>query len=136
MTSQAMFSSLPDPVKAKPIATFMGNLASPSIGHHVERRLYKCENGYLVVSAADVPFSGPETYIFKSDSKGEVLSYSELPGSFRGALDHKRALENAGFEVKGSPSTSNIAIQVAIDTCEAQVLKLQESIKNLKGYLT
>lgn len=54
---------------------------------------------YVVVSAADVLYSGPETYIFPADKEGEVLSWSEIKGSFRGALNHTRALHNAGYEV-------------------------------------
>lgn len=47
---------------------------------------------YVVVSATVVPGSGPETYMFASDEDGNVLSWGELPGSFRGGLDHKKAL--------------------------------------------
>lgn len=55
---------------------------------------------YVVVSAADVSFSGPETYIFGSDKTGEIVSWSELDGSFKGDLDHGQALRNAGYVVK------------------------------------
>lgn len=48
---------------------------------------------YLIVSAADVPYSGPETYVFPADANGKVVDRGELPGSFRGALDHARAIE-------------------------------------------
>ena len=54
---------------------------------------------YVVVSAVDVPFSGPETYIFGADENGEIVNWMELPGSFRGALDHNEALEGAGYTV-------------------------------------
>jgi hypothetical protein len=54
---------------------------------------------YVWVSAADVPFSGPETYIFGADENGEVLDWCELRGSFKGALDHEEALRGAGYEV-------------------------------------
>ncbi len=53
---------------------------------------------HVLVSAADVPFSGPETYIFPADETGKVLDWGELDGSFRGSLDHARALANAGYE--------------------------------------
>lgn len=75
-----------------------------------DARLYKVdppmtyEDGrqtkYVVVSAVNVPFSGPETYIFPADSHGKALSWLELPGSFRGALDHTRALEGAGYDIE------------------------------------
>jgi hypothetical protein len=54
---------------------------------------------HVWVSAADVPFSGPETYIFGSDADGKVLDWCELDGSFRGGLDHEEALRGAGYEV-------------------------------------
>jgi hypothetical protein len=59
-------------------------------------------NGYdlVVVSAVDNPFSGPETYIFGVDENGAIVDWMELPGSFRGALDHNEALEGAGYTVK------------------------------------
>lgn len=55
---------------------------------------------YVVVSAADAMFSGPKTYIFPADETGEIVSWSELDGSFKGGLDHEQALSNAGFEVQ------------------------------------
>ena len=74
-----------------------------------DARLYRMDppyigNDYVVVSAVTVPNTmtlsgGPETYIFKSDSHGLILNLSELPGSFRGDMDHKRALANAGYTI-------------------------------------
>ena len=65
-----------------------------------DARLYALSGGgYVVVSAVDADFSGPETYIFASDEKGNVLDWTELDGSFRGEFNHKMALENAGYEV-------------------------------------
>lgn len=53
--------------------------------------------GWVIVSAAIVPFSGPETFIFSADEEslktGSPISWAELPGSFKGALDHQAALE-------------------------------------------
>ncbi len=54
---------------------------------------------FVVVSAVCVMFSGPETYIFPTDEGGEVLDWSELEGSFRGGLDHEKALRDAGYEL-------------------------------------
>jgi hypothetical protein len=51
------------------------------------------------VSAVTVPHTGPETYIFTSTEDGEVLDWAELPGSYRGGLDHAEALRRAGYEV-------------------------------------
>lgn len=69
---------------------------------HVNQRLYKCSGEpatlpeYVIVSAAVL---ANETYIFKANSNGEVVSWSDLNGSFHGALDHERALRNAGYTV-------------------------------------
>ena len=63
-------------------------------------RLSKPLEGFshVVVSAANVPFSGPETFIFGgTNEKGEV-EWKELTGSFKGDLDHARALRDAGYE--------------------------------------
>jgi hypothetical protein len=56
---------------------------------------------FVVVSAVNAPFSGPETYIFPADADGKVTSYGELEGSFRGSLDMWQALRNAGYEPHG-----------------------------------
>lgn len=66
-------------------------------------RVYRLDpplNGvdYVWVSATST-YSGPETYIFASDADGAVLDWGELPGSFRGGLDHAEALRGAGYEV-------------------------------------
>lgn len=54
---------------------------------------------FVVVSAATVAVSGPETYIFGSNEKGEIVSWSELPGSARGTLSHSEALSDAGYQL-------------------------------------
>jgi len=55
---------------------------------------------YVIVSAAVVPYSGPETYIFGADADGkDVIDWSEMPGSYKGGLDHEAALRLAGYEV-------------------------------------
>jgi len=64
-----------------------------------DARLYRFEDGtFVVVSAVNAPVTGPETYIFDSDELGVVSNWNELGGSFRGALDHERALRNAGHD--------------------------------------
>ncbi len=52
---------------------------------------------YVIVSASVVPFSGPETYIFPANEEGEVISWGEMDGSYRGGLSHKEAIRNAGW---------------------------------------
>jgi hypothetical protein len=123
----ALLLALPGPRYAPGmgIATFVRNIDSgqrdPRFGK-VEQRLYRVippvtwqdhdEEGqlrehradYVIVSASQVPrpFGGPETYIFPHSGKSgddEPLSYGELPGSFKGALDHERALQGAGYKI-------------------------------------
>jgi hypothetical protein len=59
---------------------------------------------YVIVSAV-VAYSGPETYIFPARTSTErpggfeSINSLELPGSFRGSLDHAQALNNAGYRV-------------------------------------
>lgn len=69
--------------------------------YNVEGQPYERSAAYVIVSAADVPLSGPETYIFPATAKGEIDDFGELEGSYRGGLDHRLALENAGYEVDG-----------------------------------
>ena len=59
----------------------------PPIGH----------TKYVVTSAANVVFSGSETYIFPCTEQGKVLDWGELDGSYKGGLDHEQAIENAGW---------------------------------------
>jgi hypothetical protein len=57
---------------------------------------------FVWVHAANVPFSGPETYIFPCDSDGEVKDWAEMQGSFKGGMDLERALEGAGYVVEAA----------------------------------
>lgn len=54
---------------------------------------------YVVASAVDVPYSGPETYIFPANRDGKIVDWGELNGSMRGTLDIDYAMENAGYVV-------------------------------------
>jgi hypothetical protein len=92
-------------------ATYLRSLNREEGSPVVEARLYRmaepvryedngeCITRYVVVSASNVPYSGPETYIFPADDQGAVLNWSELSGSFKGALDHDQAIRNAGWEL-------------------------------------
>ena len=62
------------------------SLSEPLEGHN-----------YIVVSAADAPYTGPETFIFGCDERGNAIDFGELEGSFRGSLDHDKALKYAGY---------------------------------------
>lgn len=58
---------------------------------------------HVIVSAADAFDTGPETYIFGAkhvDGKWRVDNWGEMEGSFRGALDHEAALQNAGYKLE------------------------------------
>lgn len=58
------------------------------------------ETSFVVVSATVVPYGfGPETYIFPADENGNVISWGELKGSYKGGLSHKTALHRAGYTV-------------------------------------
>jgi hypothetical protein len=99
----------------KKIATFVKHLKE---GFQGDARLYRVEPpieqehwdfvkekrviskyDYVVVSAAVVMGDGPETYIFGADEQGTVLCWNELEGSFRGELNHEKALAGAGFTI-------------------------------------
>lgn len=55
---------------------------------------------YVIVSAADDKFSGPETYLFPADETGEIVNWDELDGSYKGGFDHARALAGAGYLIR------------------------------------
>ena len=83
-------------------ATLIKNLT----GWNGDARLYRMDppyqgNDHVVVSGITTAFDTgtPETYIFKSDPDGRVDDYCELQGSFRGAVDHARALKGAGYSI-------------------------------------
>lgn len=59
----------------------------------------KALTSFVVVSAASMMFSGPETYIFPANEAGEVINWGELEGSYRGGLSHRAALLNAGYVI-------------------------------------
>jgi hypothetical protein len=52
---------------------------------------------YVIVSAANAMFSGPETYIFPANDAGEVTDWTEMDGSYRGGLCHESAIASAGW---------------------------------------
>lgn len=69
-----------------------------------EAKLYKLSEplegySFVVVSSVVVMFSGPETYVFPSNKNGEVTDWRELKGSYKGDLNHEKALKNAGYKV-------------------------------------
>ena len=80
-------------------ATFIRKAAGTWIG---DARLYRLSEplegfDHVVVSAVTLLSGRPETYIFGTGDLGESGEDGELKGSFRGGLDHARALEGAGY---------------------------------------
>lgn len=57
------------------------------------------ETKYVVVSAVCPPMAMPETFIFASDSEGNVRQWMELEGSLRNVYDIDLALLNAGYNL-------------------------------------
>ena len=53
----------------------------------------------LMTSTPKGVIGGPETYIFGADVHGTIVSWMDLPGSFKGSMDHAKALRNAGYEI-------------------------------------
>lgn len=56
---------------------------------------------HVVVSAIPAAFDhgGPETFVFAADESGKITNFMDLEGSFRGDMDHDRALRGAGYEI-------------------------------------
>lgn len=82
------------------VATYVGQVLGFEDG-----RLYRLSSpllhrgistNHVVVSAAVVE-AGPETLVLAATADGGILEYWEAPGSFRGALDHARALRGCGY---------------------------------------
>jgi hypothetical protein len=71
--------------------------ASVAYGYEEEQS----ETNYVVISALPRAFDTgrAETYIFPADKDGNVLSWGELPGSYRGGTDHDKALAGLGFYI-------------------------------------
>lgn len=64
----------------------------------VETR-YHARTSFVAVQA-HCPCPGvEETHILPTDPGGKVIDWNDLPGSYTGSCDHKRALWLAGYEV-------------------------------------
>ena len=55
---------------------------------------------FAIVSAVVASMTGPETYLFPSDGKGNVTSWLELEGSRRGTPDIAAVVEAMGYQIK------------------------------------
>lgn len=92
------------------IATDYGRVSPEE--SHVDQRLYHVDPAivdyddsysWVVLSAADTPDHGIETYIFPSDTVGNIMDWLELEGSQRGTLSHERILTDMGYEIIPPP---------------------------------
>ena len=54
---------------------------------------------YVITSATQVEFTGPETYMFAADENGKITDWCELPASYRGELNHKKCFENINYQI-------------------------------------
>jgi hypothetical protein len=72
---------------------------SPEVTYTVGPDYDKVRKTAYVVTSATVAYSGPETYIFPANKDGEILSWLELPGSYRGGLNHEQAIANVGSDL-------------------------------------
>lgn len=54
---------------------------------------------HIVVSAAQISNILKETYIFEADYNGNIMGFSELAGSQKNTLSHKKVLEDIGYFV-------------------------------------
>lgn len=63
------------------------------------KRIMKKYNSY---NQSDYDCLQPETYIFGCNCSGDIISWAELDGSYRGGMSHAQALQNAGYEIVSS----------------------------------
>lgn len=94
--------------ESKGTASFIMNLSC--IDNTQKKALYKLNppvnNGdggtceYVVVSSIVSFVSGPETFIFPANKKGEVTCWLELDGSQQGIVSFEEALNSAGYVVE------------------------------------
>lgn len=82
--------------KVSPPITFNAPANGEPLSFALDMERKDFDTSYVVTSAAVVPWGGPETYIFPANEEGEILGWSELPGSYRGGLDHEEAIKNVG----------------------------------------
>lgn len=54
---------------------------------------------YVITSVSNVQFTGPETFMFAADENGIIINWSELPGSYRGELNHNKCFENINYQI-------------------------------------
>jgi hypothetical protein len=89
--------------------------------------LYELSDNYLVrpgfsvrhVVVSCVDTTGNDTYVFPANGAGEVLSWSELPGSYSGGSDHDVAISL--FESRASERGTVNDLRAALAEREARI---------------
>ena len=74
-----------------------------AVGPYGEAALYRMtppylNSSWLIISASTV-MGEPETYVFRGDPRGKIVSWNELGGSQRGTLDHKKVITDIGYRL-------------------------------------
>ena len=88
-----------------PLTDFVGDArlygVTPPMRHetydHIAGETVETFHKYVIVSTADVPFSGQETYIFPADAEGNVVVFHEMKGSMKGDHSHVEVLNYVGY---------------------------------------
>ena len=79
-------------------ATFLRKIEGFEDGRLYELQPPRGELQFILVSGIANAW-GTETYIFPANAEGKITDWGELEGSFRGAVDHERAV-NAFLEAQ------------------------------------
>ncbi len=66
--------------------------------YRMEPPLDGCE--FVIASATNAIYTGPETYLFPAGADGVVVDWEEMDGSYRGGLSHAKAFAGAGYSVE------------------------------------
>jgi hypothetical protein len=93
------------------IAMFVKNLKHAAGGRDFkgDASLYRfCPtfkgNDFIVISAANVEFTGSEVMAFPADDLGSIISWQEIEG-IRDSLDHGELIERMGYSTEHKEDT-------------------------------
>lgn len=104
MTAQKIATRIMEGIRKNPSANRNVYRVDPPIGvfewdDDYEKMIEVGAHSLVVVSQANVPMSGWETYIFPCGEDGEVTDWGELAGSRRGFYHPDDLLRELGYEV-------------------------------------
>jgi hypothetical protein len=75
-----------------------------SVEYNAASNDFEPTDQFLVILSAVTVLGEPETYIFPANEAGEVVSWTEMPGSQKGTLSHDQVLVSLGYTVvEGEP---------------------------------